>query len=319
MPSFLHRSSHDLAVEAPPDRPLVGIALVLAAGLVFSLADTFSKVLAERLPVVEITWLRWAGFVVVVAPMLVATRGRVLQSGSPQLQAFRAACLIGSSLLFVGALSVLPLASTTTINFVSPLIVTALSIPLLGEKVGFRRWAAVAAGLVGVVVVVRPGSGTFGWAALLPILSATCWAAGVIATRRLGGIDRPWTSMTYTSLIGFVALGLVVPAVFIMPTGFELLLAAGMAGFATAGQFLTVLAFGRAPVSVLAPFTYVMLIWATALGYIVFGTVPDGWTWFGAAIIIASGIYTAHRERLRVRDAARAPVPELSRADRSQA
>lgn len=277
--------------------------LLLSAGIVFAVADALSKLLAERLPVVEITWLRWAGFVVIVAPMLVATRGRVLRSGSPRLQIFRTFCLIGSSLLFVAALAVLPLASTTTINFVSPLIVTALSIPLLGEKVGLRRWAAVAAGLIGVVVVVRPGSGTFGWAAILPILSATCWAAGVIATRRLGGIDGPWTSMSYTSLIGFVALGLIVPAVFVMPTGHELLLAAGMAAFATVGQFLTVLAFGRAPVSILAPFTYVMLIWATGLGYAVFGTVPDGWTWVGAGIIVASGIYTAHRERLRARDA----------------
>ncbi|MDB5590126.1 DMT family transporter [Enterovirga sp.] len=286
------------------DRPLVGIAFVLAAGIVFALADALSKLLAVRLPVIEITWLRWLGFLVVVLPMLVATRGRVLRSRAPKLQVLRTVCLIGSSLLFVAALAVLPLASSTTINFVSPLIVTALSIPLLGEKVGFRRWAAVCVGLVGVLVVVRPGSGTFGWAALLPILSATCWATAVITTRRLGGLDGAWTAMTYTALIGFAVLSVVAPFDFVQPTGHELLLAAGMALLATAGQFLTVLAFGRAPASLLAPFTYVMLLWATGLGYLVFDTVPDGWTWVGATIIVASGIYVAHRERLRAIQAA---------------
>lgn len=279
---------------------------MLAAGIVFALADALSKLLAARLPVVEITWLRWLGFVVIVLPVLAATRGGVLRSGAPGSQVFRTVCLLGSAFLFVAGLSRLPLASTTTINFVSPLIVTALSIPLLGERVGPRRWAAVLAGLAGVLIVVRPGSGTFGWAAILPILSATCWAGAVVLTRRLGGVDGPWTAMTYTALIGFAALSAIVPADFLVPTGHELLLAAGMSGLATAGQFLTVLAFGRAPASLLAPFSYVMLLWATGLGYLLFDAVPDGWTWVGAAIIVASGVYTAHRERLRAREPAAA-------------
>ncbi len=288
-----------------PDQPVLGILFALAAGIVFSLADAISKHLALTLPVIEITWLRWCGFVAVVTPVLAMSRGGVLRSGAWAGQVFRSFCLLGSSLLFVSGLARLPLASATTINFVAPLIVTLLSIPLLGEKVGLRRWAATLVGLLGVIVVVRPGGGTFGWAALLPMLSALCWATGVIATRRLGGIDGPWTAMTYTALVGFAALSAVVPFEFVVPTTGELGLAAGMAALATVGQFCTILAFGRAPASLLAPFSYVMLIWSTGLGYLVFGNVPDGWTGIGAAIIVASGLYTAHRERVRSREAAR--------------
>lgn len=292
-----------------PEHPLAGILLTLSAGLCFTLADTLAKLLALTLPVVEITWLRWCGFVLIVLPVILATRGKVLRSGAPKMQAVRAVCLVGSSLLFVAGLSHLPLASTTAINFVNPLLVVALSIPLLGEQVGVRRWAAVLVGLAGVLVVVRPGSGTFGIAALFPVLSAFCWANAVIVTRRLGRVDGPWTAMSYAALIGVLVLSAVVPFEFVVPNGWELLLAAGMAVLATAGQYLTILAFSRAPASLLAPFSYVMLIWSTGLGYAVFGNLPDLWTWVGAAIIIASGLYTAHRERIRMRERASESSP----------
>lgn len=287
------------------DRPLLGIAFAVASGAVFSVADAIAKLLALTLPVVEITWFRWCGFLVAIVPILLWTRGGVLRrSLAPGLQVVRAVCVLGSSLLFIAALSFLPLASTTTINFVSPIIVTALSIPLLGETVGIRRWAAVVVGLIGVVIVVRPGSGAFGAAALLPIVSASCWAAGVIATRKLGGLDGPWTTMSFTALIGFAALGTAVLWDFRMPSLQEAGLAAVMATATTVGQFLTLAAYRNAPASLAAPFVYVTLIWTSALGYVLFGSVPDGPTGIGAAIIIASGIYTAHRERMRARDAA---------------
>lgn len=287
------------------DRPLVGIGYALGAGITFSLADAAAKELALALPPQEVSWMRWVGYLAAVLPVMIATRGGVLRSGSPRLQALRAVCLLGSSLLFTTGLIYLPLASATTINFVSPLLVTALSIPLLGERVGARRWAAVVVGLVGVLIVIRPGSGTFGWPTAFPILSAACWAVGVILTRRLGGIDGPWTAMTFTAVIGFCALSAVVPADFVVPDTRQVVIGIVMAALATAGQFFTVLAYVRAPASIIAPFVYVMLIWSSALGYLFFGSVPDGWTWVGAAIIAASGIYTAHRERSLARAAAR--------------
>lgn len=286
------------------DEPLAAIGLVVLAGMIFSCSDAAAKQLALTLPPIEIAWLRWAGFVLFVLPVIVRTRGGVLRSRAPALNLCRSVGLLGSSLLFIFGLQYLPLASATTIGFVSPLIVTALSMPLLGEKVGWRRWAAVAAGLVGVLVVVRPGSGTFGIAAAYPLSSAACWAVGVILTRKLAGIDRPWTAMVYTAFTGFLVLSAAVPAVFVPPSLAELGLAACMAAAASVAQLLIVFSFQRAPASLLAPFTYVQLVWATAFGMALFGTVPDGWTWAGAAVIIASGLYTAHRERIRAREAA---------------
>lgn len=287
------------------DRPLLGIAFAVASGAIFSVADAIAKLLALTLPVVEITWFRWCGFLVAIVPVLMWTRGGVLRrSRSPGLQVIRAICVLGSSLFFIAGLSLLPLASTTTINFVSPIIVTALSIPLLGETVGIRRWAAVLVGLIGVVIVVRPGSGTFGTAALLPIIAASCWAAGIIAARKLAGLDGPWTTMSFTALIGFVALGTAVIWDFRMPSPYEAAIAAVMAAATTVGQFLTLAAYRNAPASLAAPFVYVTLIWSSVLGYVLFDSVPDGPTGIGAAIIVASGIYTAHRERVRARDAA---------------
>lgn len=295
------------------DRPLVGIAMILAAGVVFSVADAISKELARTLPPIEIAWLRWIGLIVLVLPVLVRSRGAVLRTRARALEGFRAICLIGSSLLFITGLQYLPLASATTINFVSPLFVTLLSIPLLGEKVAARRWAAVLVGLVGVVIVVRPGSGTFGIAALLPIVSAACWAFGIIATRKLGGIDGPWTAMSYGALVGFAILSLFVAADFTMPTLHELALAAAMAALAAAGQMLSLLGYQRGQSSLLAPFSYGQLIWASGLGFVMFGSLPDGWTWVGATIIIGSGVYTAHRERVRAREAAAARKAETAR------
>ncbi|TDR87188.1 DMT family transporter [Enterovirga rhinocerotis] len=290
-------------VGAPLDRPLAGIVLAISAGVFFAASDATSKYLTPTLPVIEIAWMRWFGFLAIVTPIIVYSRGDILRSRRPSLQMGRSICLIGSSLFFIMGVSSLPLASATTLNFISPMLVTALSIPLLGEQVGIRRWSAIAVGLLGVVIIVRPGSGAFDPAVLYPMLSAASWAMAIILTRKLAGIDRPWTAMCYSAIVGFIVLSVAVIPVFVMPSWREIGLAAFLACAATAGQYLTVLAFQRAPASLLAPFTYVQLIWATALGYLVFGNLPDGWTGIGAAIIIASGVYTAHRERIRLREA----------------
>ena len=290
-------------VGAPLENTLAGILLAVSAGVFFAASDATAKYLTPTLPVIEIVWMRWFGFLAIVAPIIAFSRGEILRSRRPALQIGRAFCLLASSLLFILGLSSLPLASATTLNFVSPMLVTALSIPLLGEQVGIRRWAAIAVGLVGVAIVVRPGTGAFDLAAAYPMLSAGSWALAVILTRKLAGVDRPWTAMCYSAIVGFLFLSVVVVPFFVTPTLREIGLACIVAMAATAGQYLTVLAFQRAPASLLAPFTYVQLLWATTLGYLVFGNLPDGWTWVGAAVIIASGLYTAHRERVRLREA----------------
>lgn len=295
-----------MPVVARLDDPLRGIACVILSGVLYSTSDAISKHLALTLPPVEIAWLRWVGFLLIVAPVLIRTRFGVLRSRAVPTHVLRGLCMLGSSVLFIMGLRYLPLADATTINFISPLLVTALSILLLREDVGVRRWAAVVAGLVGVVIVIRPGSGTFGATALLPIASASCWALGIVMTRRLAGVDGPWTAMCYMAIVGVAVLSLLVVPVYVPPGWAEIGLAAGMAAAAAAGQFLTIAGFSRAPASLLAPFSYAQLLWSTTYGFLLFGNLPDHWTGIGAAVIIGSGLYTAHRERVRAKEAARA-------------
>jgi drug/metabolite transporter (DMT)-like permease len=215
------------------------------------------------------------------------------------LQAVRGVCVIASALLFIAGLARLPIADATAIGFASPLLVTAFSIPLLGEQVGVRRWSAVGIGFLGVLIVVRPGSGAVGSAALLPLSSAVCWAMSLVVTRRMRGADAPLTTLIYSSAIGFVLSGLALPLVWHAPTLSAWVMLAAMGVLSAAGQYLLIAGLSRGDASLLAPFTYSQIVWATLTGYFVFATVPSSSTWCGAAVIVASGIYIAHRERVR--------------------
>ncbi len=280
------------------DDPIGGCLLLLGAMLLFSLSDATAKYLAQSLPVLEIGWLRYLTFVLLLAPAAARARLWSFSSPRPYLQVVRGGGLLASSIFFILALRYLPIADATATGFVSPLFTTALSIPFLGEKVGIRRWAAVAIGLIGVVVIVRPGTGSFNHASIFPILSAASWSVAMVITRRMSGTDGTLTMLTYAATVGFLALSLTLPFVWVAPSLAEL----GLAGFiglaSSAGQFLTVKAYRRADASLLAPLSYVQLVWSTALGVVIFATMPDRFTIAGAAIIVASGIYTAHRERI---------------------
>jgi drug/metabolite transporter (DMT)-like permease len=206
--------------------------------------------------------------------------------------------MLGATLFFILGLSRLPIAEATAIGFVSPLFVTALSIPMLGETIGPRRWVAVVVGFLGVLVVIRPGTSAFNPAALFPIASSSCWAIGLVLTRTMHRTDRTLTILFYSTLIGFALAGVAMPVVWRMPDLPALALMVGQGSLSTIGQTLLIAAFGRAGASVLAPFSYSQMLWATLLGYLLFSTIPDALTWTGAAIIIASGLYILHRERI---------------------
>jgi drug/metabolite transporter (DMT)-like permease len=224
-------------------------------------------------------------------------RLRSLRSQRPSLQALRALGVLGSAIFFIMGLGFLPMAEATAIAFVSPVIVTALSIPILGEVVGWRRWSAVAVGLLGVLIVVRPGAGAFDTAAVFPILSAASWAVALVVTRKMSGSDGPLVSLTYAAVVGVLVTSAIVPFGWVTPGWREIGLGLVTGVASTIAQWLVVLAFQQARASVLAPFSYSQLIWSGLLGYLIFGSVPDGWTLVGAGVIIASGLYTAHRER----------------------
>jgi drug/metabolite transporter (DMT)-like permease len=280
----------------PPDDPIRAIALAVSATIMFGSSDTISKYLSGSLPIIEFIWIRYVLF---LAMAVFIARGRPLRPRHPALQVTRGLCVIGSSILFVYGVRQMTMAQATTISFLSPLLVTVLSIPLLGETVGARRWGAVAAGLVGMLVVVRPGLGGFQPAALFGVSSAFCWALALIITRKISRSDTPQTTVLWSAAIGTAVLTLMVPFVAVWPTPKQLGLSLILGVFASGGQWAVILAHRLAPASLLAPFFYGQLLWVTILGFLVFGNLPDTWTITGAGIIVASGVYTAHRERVR--------------------
>lgn len=288
---------------AEPAQPvLVAILLVLSAVALFSLSDVLAKLLRQSLPAAEIAWLRYFVFVGFATVLCARNRFRGLRPRRPVLQVLRGLGLVGSAVLFIAGLGFLPVAEATAVSFVSPAFITALSIPFLGEVVGIRRWAAVLVGLVGVLIVIRPGAGAFQTAALFPLLSALCWAATIIITRRMGATDRTETTVLWSALTGFLVLTALAPFGFVLPGPGQLGIAAVLGVCASVGQYLVILAYRRVAASLLAPFSYAQILSSTALGYLVFGSVPDRATLLGAAVVIGSGLYTAHRERVRARE-----------------
>jgi drug/metabolite transporter (DMT)-like permease len=274
----------------PPDNRLRGILLILGAMGLFSLSDAMAKFLGTSVPAVEIAWLRYVVFVAMTVTML-RTAGARLRVRSPGLQILRGVMLVSSAVCFMVAIRTLPLAEAASIGFVSPLLITALSVPLLGEVVTARRWGAVALGLVGVLVVVRPGSAAFQPAALFALGSAASWAVCMIVTRKISGIHAA-TTLVWSSVTGLVLLSMALPFDFVRPTALQLGIGLALGVVASSGQALLVLAYRLAPASLLAPFSYTQMLWAVLYGYLLFGALPDPYTLVGAAVIAVSGVIT---------------------------
>jgi drug/metabolite transporter (DMT)-like permease len=285
---------------ARADRPFRGIALILASTIFLGTSDATSKYLSGTLPSIEIAWIRFLVFALIMVPaMLPGSPLFALHTSRLGLQGVRGAALLGSSLLFISGLRFLPIAEASATSFIAPLFVTALSIFFLGESVGVRRWLATAVGLIGVLIILRPGTDAFHLAAFFPVVSAIAWACTLVMTRMLSGKESVLTTMTYSAIVGFGILSALVPLVWVAPSWHDILFGILIGVSSTAGQWIVVLAFRYADASVLAPFSYTQLLWVSMLGFLVFGEVPDIWTVTGAAFIVASGLYTAHRERVR--------------------
>jgi drug/metabolite transporter (DMT)-like permease len=290
--------SADASMTRQVDDPVRGILLIVAAMVFFSMSDACSKFLGERIPPIEVVWLRYGGFTLLMLPSLLRRPSR-FRSTAPLLQVGRGLGLLGSALFFTAGLKFLAMADATAMSFVSPLFITALSIPVLKEKVGVRRWSAIVVGLLGVLIVVRPGTSTFNPASVLPLLSSMSWACGIVLTRKMSaGTDGMATTLAYAAFTGFAVTSLMLPFVWVVPSWPTVALGGFMACVSTAAQWLVVLGYRRANASVLAPFSYTQLVWSCLAGLLVFDMAPDGTTLVGAAVIIASGLYTAHRERI---------------------
>ena len=281
--------------------PLRGIAWMLLVMMMFASMDALAKYLTQFYPVPQVVWARYSAHVLLLSLLLNRRLPALMVTRHLKLQLVRSLLLFVTTGLFFTGLSYLALVEASAIMFLSPLIVTALAAPLLGEKIGVRRWAGVAVGFVGALVIIRPGSDSLHWAAIFPLAAACTYALYQVATRRLGHADSAITTLCYSALSGAVVMTLVVPFVFKVPdladAGLMLLL--GTIG--GLGHFALIKSLQAAPVSVVAPFGYTSLIWSTSLGYLVFADLPDRWTLLGAFIIITSGLYVWHRERLRHR------------------
>nr|WP_141688655.1 DMT family transporter [Bradyrhizobium paxllaeri] len=285
---------------ARADRPFKGIALVLASTVFLGASDVTAKYLSATLPSIEIAWIRFLVFAMIMTPaMMPGSPLFAMQTGRLGLHLLRGLTILGSSLFFISGLRYLPIAEASATGFVAPLLVTALSIIFLSEKVGLRRWIATGVGLVGVIIILRPGTSAFHPAAFFPLVSALAWACTLIITRMMSGTERAVTVMAYSSIVGLCILSALVPFVWVTPTWHDIAFGIFIGIASTAGQWIVVLAFRYADASVLAPFSYTQLLWVSILGFFIFGEVPDVYTITGAAFIVASGLYTAHRERVR--------------------
>jgi drug/metabolite transporter (DMT)-like permease len=285
-----------------PHVPVRAVLLICAATLCFAALDTAIKYLSALYPIPLLVWARWTIQALAIVAWLAPRPGAsFVRTKHPWPHLVRGVVLIASSLCFVYALRDLPLANVTALNYSTPMMVVVLAVVVLGERLTPARIAFVVAGIVGMLLIVRPGTDVFRGASLLALASAACYATFQIMTRRMSGEDAG-VLLFYPALVGSVAmtvvLALSLDAVVAMPwTHVAMLVVGGMVG--TLGHFMFILAFQRGPASALTPFTYVHLVWAMLIGWIVFGTFPDGYAMAGIAIIAGSGLLITLHERRR--------------------
>jgi drug/metabolite transporter (DMT)-like permease len=278
---------------------LTGIALMCGAVACFALLDTTAKYLNLYMSTWQVVWARYTG--AFLYPFIVSnpwTRPGLTRTNRPLLQLSRSVLLLGSTVCNFAALRYLQLDEAIALIFSTPFFVAALSGPMLGEWVRWRRWSAIAVGFLGVVVVARPGAASFHPAALLSLSAALCYALYSISTRILARTDSNETTLFYSNLVGALALLPVVPLVWTTPSDpLVIALMAATGAIGSFGHYLLIAAHRLAPAAVLSPFIYSEIVLVTALGFLVFGDVPNRYTLTGAAIVVASGVYLLHRER----------------------
>ncbi len=287
----------------------VGILCMCLAMAMLPVVEGLVKLMTGSLSEVQIAFLRFAAQAAVGLPIVLLLIGwRGLYPGQPLVHAARGACHALANVFLVSALAILPLAETMAIFFVMPLMVTAMSAMLLGERVGLRRWAAVLVGFIGALIVVRPGSDVFTLGSLLPMGAAFMFAVYVILTRHfvqsgdavsLNFIAAIWAAGILAVLLLLGDVAGVAQAAISMPTPAQWGQVAAIGVISMIAHWLIVISLARVPASVVAPLTYLEIIGAAVVGYLLFADIPDATTWIGVAVIAASGIYISYRERLR--------------------
>lgn len=287
---------------------LRGIVLMTATAALFAGLDTTAKYLGQYIPAVEVAWLRFVTHTIFVVVLLrLWSRPYHLKTRRPFLQLLRGTFMFGTTSLNFVALTHLELTEAVSIMFATPLLVTALAGPVLGEKVGIRRWIAVSIGFLGVVVITRPGFGTFNVGVLFSLGAMLTNAFYILLTRKIGTTESSEGMIFYSGAIGAIGLAPIALPVAVMPELWLvplIFLTGALGGF---GHYLLIRAHRIAPASTLAPFIYTQIVWMALSGYLVFKEVPGIWTVVGASIVVGSGLYILHREHRR-RGVAGGPV-----------
>lgn len=276
------------------DDASLGILLFVFGLAIGSLQGGISKLLATGLPLPLILWWRFLGLLAIVLPFAVLRYGfDAITPKRPWLHIVRALLLICSSVFFIRAVEGLPLADTIAIVFVYPFLITALAPFLLGERAGLVSWIAVVSGFIGVLVVARPGFTDLGWPALMALLCGVCFAFALITTRRFLVTAPPTVTATWTAATGVLVFSLLVPFFWVTPDESQLGLLLLLGALSAVSQIATITACSKCDMAVLAPFGYTEIVAATVTGFVMFGDLPDGVTFAGIAIIVASGLFIA--------------------------
>ena len=297
---------------------MLGIALVMLAVSCFASMDSATRYLGGLLPVLLILWARY-GFQAVSMALWLSwqtLRGKpgMFRAAHPKFQAVRGLLLLATSAMSFYGVQQMPVPEFTAINMLTPVLVTVLAAVVLKERVSKLRWALVMGGFAGALIVIRPGSGLFGWAVMYPLAGALFYAAFQTLTAQLAALENPITTHFYTGLFGAVLLTLLIwlgpftlmPILAMAPAWqWGMLLLIGLLG--TTGHLFLILALGYAPTGTLMPFVYVQIAVAAAIGWIVFKHAPDGYAWLGMAVLSASGALSAW---LNVREAQARRQPE---------
>lgn len=272
--------------------------LAICAGVAFLVAnDAVAKVLTDRYPPIQIVFLRNLIAVPIIAALILAMFGpQAMRSNHLRLHAVRGLLMTLGAWMYFTGLIYLPLAESTALVFSAPIFITALSVPLLGEHVGWKRWAAVLLGFVGVLVIVQPGGATFQMAAILPVGTALCYAIFMMSARWIDRGERLWTMMFFAMFFPMIYAAPMAMAFWEPVQTSDIGLFLAIAAFGSLGLALIGQAFRLAPAALVAPFDYTALIWATGLGWLIWQDIPGATTIIGAAIIVLSGVIIILRE-----------------------
>ena len=277
------------------------IILNIAAWSVLPIMDGMAKHLSTEIPVLQVVWGRYFFMVLISLPItFFFFKHHLKWPSNIQIQLSRSIFLFLSTVLFFYAISILPLADSLTLMFISPIIVTLLSVIFLKEKVGLRRWIAVSVGFLGALIVIRPGFNEINLATLAAIGAGFSYALYIISTRKLSSMDNPLLTLIFTGLSGSIIISIIVTWVWVSPNFNQWLLLIGLAGVGTVGHLLLILSLNYAEASKLAPFAYFEIVSNMIIGYFFFNDFPDKWIWFGLFFIISSGVYISIRENKKI-------------------